>query len=259
MKYKNILTTAILAFASMALVSTSAMAETYQNGQVLLGFTKAGATGELTISAGAIAGLSLSGLTTLNHTFTIGNFNTQLTAALGASWYSTASFSAFGGDFPVLTVPGDTHGQMYISSASSAAPSSITGAASGTDVAIKGATLAYAQNGTGGTYQGDPTATGSYSSYMPVYSGSSTAWGGVSDPEATVNSNLYLDIYSLTTGSHNAITGANGSLMDGYFSVASNGDVSFNAVPEPSTYAMLGIGALFMGVVLRRKIKAANA
>ena len=65
-----------------------------------------------------------------------------------------------------------------------------------------------------------------------------------------------LDLY---LGPNAGSTGGTTSLYLGNFSVASNGNVNFSAVPEPSTYALLALtGTIFM-VFIRRRNRLNNS
>jgi hypothetical protein len=103
------------------------------------------------------------------------------------------------------------------------------------------------------------SAGGSLQSYMSGGANSPTGltWAAIpSTAQEAISANAYIDIYNLAPNGDGSAAAA--SVPGGYFTVASNGAVSFNSVPEPSTYAMLGMGALALGIVIRRKIKAAN-
>jgi hypothetical protein len=265
MKIKNILTTALLAFASMALVSTTARATalTYTDGDVFLGFSNPTATYNLVIKVGVLPGYTDGSLGTLNHTFTIGNYAADLSSIFGASWATdaTLTYTAFGGD---ISAPGN----LVISQPTTTAAPAID---SGTGQVLFTNMMPYIQgnygNGSENTaglkdFKEAVSAGGSLQSYMSGGANSPTGltWAAVpSTAQEAVTGKGYIDIYNLAPNGDGSAAAA--TVPGGYFSVASNGDVSYNvaSVPEPSTYAMLGIGALAMGVVIRRKIKAANA
>jgi hypothetical protein len=274
MKYKNIITTAILAFAGVALVSTSAQATlSVQDGEVLLGFSNATGTQDYLLKVGAIPGVTIGGDTTLDHTFTIGNFSADLSAVFGSTWYTAATggaltFTAFGTDQNGTYTSNGNPG-IYIGRTTVTAGATISsGVVNNLFSNINNVTGDY--NGAAGNASAanglKESTTISLSNPNPFASymagGANThapnAWDATlaTGVQSAINANSYLNIYTVAnSGSAPTAT------ETGYFAVASNGDISYNvaSVPEPSTYAMLGIGALFMGVVIRRKIKASNA
>ena len=69
--------------------------------------------------------------------------------------------------------------------------------------------------------------------------------------------NSVLDLYALgNSGSVSTSTQATGTYL-GSFTLASNGDLTFQAVPEPSTYVMLIGGVALLGLVRRRSLVTA--
>jgi hypothetical protein len=64
--------------------------------------------------------------------------------------------------------------------------------------------------------------------------------------------NTSLDLFEL-----NAKGSTTGGTYLGTFELSNSGDLSFQAVPEPSTYAMMVVGGLgFLGLLRRRPLKA---
>jgi hypothetical protein len=59
-----------------------------------------------------------------------------------------------------------------------------------------------------------------------------------------------LDVYKIVSG--NATKNTAGTLV-GAISIDSTGDVTFTAVPEPTTYAILGLGAGLLLMAARRR------
>jgi hypothetical protein len=70
---------------------------------------------------------------------------------------------------------------------------------------------------------------------------SASAWHNANSITATYSDNTY--------------SGSNSARADylGTIGIAANGDVNFAAVPEPSTYALLGLTGLLAIVAYRRK------
>jgi len=75
------------------------------------------------------------------------------------------------------------------------------------------------------------------------------------------NTEFALDLYRIVsvTGKTGQLSGdvAGTGSYEGTLTLDNAGNVSFVTIPEPSTYAMLGLGALLVGYVVRRKKAAA--
>jgi hypothetical protein len=101
------------------------------------------------------------------------------------------------------------------------------------------------------------SSTGSWAGYQyggpgTVYnSQGASAYGFYSGTlETQVGNVLNVNtIYDSGTGLNNGYVGAN----IGTLSLGSDGSVNFNTVPEPSTYALFGFGALLLVIAYRRK------
>ena len=266
MKITNKFKNACLAIAGIAFLSISAQAAPLSTsnykGAIFLGFTKSGATTDLTIAIGTIPGVTIDGLSQLTGNVALGNYNTQLVAALGGSWYSQGYFSAFGIDTTSLNQ------KLYLTAPGTAvnlASAQVTSSYS----AINSTILNNLNNGSGGILQDTVpgvATNANYSDNMVSFTGAAQAWqvipGATNNPELAVQSGsisnkLYLDTYTVTYGARSAITGATVAALapvpQGYLSISSTGDVTFTTVPEPSTYASLAIGLGIVAVALRRR------
>jgi len=249
----NILTkSAILAFAGLALVSQAAQAGVtthYTDGDFFIGFRLSGNTGgsDYLVDLGR---LDLSKSFTISGNSlgsALGNLGLDLKTTFGDAWYSTALFSVVG------TAP-ESLSDVYTTTA---------GTVFNNDSGNLQMMVHNVWN-MGGLYNGSTstnnsnvgvvqstTATYSYGDYqVDGNSGAGQYFGYFNDANES-HANTGLAFMHLTD-----IDDGTGTTL-GTFSVASNGDVSFissEAIPEPSTYAMLGVGAAgFIGMMRRRR------
>jgi hypothetical protein len=99
------------------------------------------------------------------------------------------------------------------------------------------------------------SAANSWASYQPGganYAGSFQTW----NPTNEGSTNTVLAFDSIPTATAQSQLGT----TLGTFSWASNGLVTFTVVPEPSTYSMMGLGALaLVGLMILRRRRAARA
>jgi hypothetical protein len=101
-------------------------------------------------------------------------------------------------------------------------------------------------NSTNAAFQPNAASASSYN-YQVTQSG--TDFGSISQwNNIQGNLNQILDLY----GQNNS-----GTFWRGGFSLNNAGTIAFNPtiIPEPSTYALLGIGAVLLGAAYRRKTK----
>jgi len=249
MKLKNILMTAVVALTTVA--SVNAATTSYNDGDLMLGIRKAGTSVDYLVDLGQASSFDFSH--TIN--FAVSGIAADLSATYGSDWHSQSAitYSVFG----TLSNNNDTGEQFMVYTTNPNATSFNSQNHQGT---ISG----YMSN-VGGLYDGQiSTANDSvgiwqttggtlavYANYQPggsLASGKSFAtW---TSNEAAVNSALNFDVLSEGwTGS------GTGTAEPGTFSLDASGDLSYTvqAVPEPSTYAMVGLGALGMLVMLRRR------
>ena len=237
-------------FFTTITVHTKAAPVTWKAGDVILGFESASLNKNLLIDIGS--GGNLASLPSINA-------GADLVTAFGSDWYalSDLKWGAFGiapdkhtlwgtvasGNSPllaksvgVLTTPLNKFNGM--------------GANYNADIATEGGTVGVIMNVGSGTDVGTSTWTGNNPSTTPFVAYSVSIENGVTGS---------LDLYSVpNSGSATAIfSAANNNALSlsssGFF-----GPLDVAAVPatlpEPSTYALFGLGALALVVAYRRKV-----
>lgn len=244
---------ALSALASFAFGGSAVAADNYD---VILGFRTA-ATGDndLIINLGdfnTASGFLGGGL--------LGNFNSALSSAFGANWntrsdlYWGAAAASTSTLTPKFLLLGNVNGAGYSS--------------------MTLANVSAAAGQVGGLYNvGSGLAAGQS---MTLSDSQSTSWtylrsgggDGSSDivfgiSTTKVSNSLFEQTadFASITGKSTVLMGVTGSgawTSGGTLSFGSNGDVSFGptAVPEPSTYGMMGAGALAVAAYVRRRRKA---
>ncbi len=269
-------TVALLALAGAALVPPSAKAATvttvYTQGDLLLGFHQSGTTNDLlvdigpasnyinatsafTISFGVIPGTSTS----------VTNLSADLAAVFGSSWASNTQTNlvqwGIAGDTDHFT-DGATFGlpknTLFLTQAE-ATPG------------VQSTPLQRFKTGTAGTLDGtlNSLATGSFgfsnststvnstvatiqpiaqsNSWVSFNPGSNAFGTGYNIEQLPAGTNIgptnsVLDLYQLQP---NTVNGGNGTYL-GNFTLDSGGKLTFTPTPEPSTFAMIGLGVLFL-------------
>lgn len=239
---KKILLNSVIA-AGLALVSASAQSFTYNSGDALLVFKSSGGTGatqDLVIKLGSLAdGFS---------SFTIdqsGN-NSLLSSVYGSDWYTSGNVA-----FGLLASNDDT---LKFTLARSVAPTAgIKGQYLNTINANVGQIDAAAQNG--GTFTDITNSLGNTfetAYFSETLSGSVTiedsiGWGYYG--AAVVTTSTPKSIYTYT---YTSLNGIDTPSELGSVSI-NNGVISVTSVPEPSTYALMGLAALLLVIAYRRK------
>jgi len=254
--------TTLLALAGVAIASQSANALTYTPGDILLGFRTS--TKDYVIDLGNYSQFTLA---TTN--YTAANVNADLTTLLGSGWatntglsWGAIGYDNYGGSNGLIFA---SKGETVVGTAetgwSQVTKSNTTGEASKITTFIGAEYTGQTSNTfnlTGIIQTPDSTST---PYWTEAVTGAYTGWGNISfgtfNPSIEANAtggtavtSTQLDLFKMGVGS-----GA--GAYQGNFTLATNGDVVFNAVPEPSTYAMLGVGAIaFLGMMRRRSVKA---
>jgi len=262
-----------LALAATAITGAQALPE-YNDGDVFLGIRSKTGSFTYTLDLGTmdqfINAYNGNYNVNLNVGFTAANLAADLsdnTKGFGASWYSSSDvvFGLFGGyqlgsvyssisgmpdnamiiGSPVgATLNGNISNQQLVQLGSYAGAISGSIGSSTNSVTVNTAFIA------------PNTVTGTWADFQ--YGGNSTTYN-----------NMGSAAYGLYTGSLetqignvlnvNAIYSSGDSIRGGVIggvSVGSDGTVSFTAVPEPSTYFLLGIGSLILLIAFRRKSNA---
>ncbi|MDD5260538.1 MAG: PEP-CTERM sorting domain-containing protein [Methylacidiphilales bacterium] len=284
---KHLIKMTLLALAGMAFTSMPAKALTYSDGDLLLGFRATGGssvTTDYVIDLGVFTQFTAGGVYVTGSpvNISIGGITNgsgvaaDLSAQYGSDWYTNTTTGLLWGVAGTQKSIGNgtsTANTLFVSAAepsngtqstpwnrastlSQGGPAGkmTTGTGQGGVYATGSATA----NDTAGTFQststtnswayqmpggGGTTATSAYSTY------SGTGGAGLEAVVSNTSANV-LDLYRLNTGS------GPGSLL-GTLTLGSNGTVAFDAVPEPSTYAML-VGGVLALVVLRRNMPGKN-
>jgi len=266
----NKITSAALALALAAVLGTSAHAQTYNTGDVLLGFEQSGSANDYEVDLGAFTQFADA-----TSPVTLQLSVTDLNTAFGSSWSSnsqtdlvqwgvigsgqlhgntTVNGTALNADTLFYTVGEVTPGTQ------STAPTEHSTTVQGTVVSQ----IVNATTGSGGFTSGTLTGNGTLQAIIQSASatdsyayeissksnfeiGSSIQQPGSGTGQGPTDS--VLDLYQL-----NPVNGGTATYL-GDFSLNSGGVLTFDpaAVPEPSTYALMGIGAMFLIWRLRRK------
>jgi len=267
---RNILTSAILACAGMAALSTEAPAATVTAGvnDIILGFEATGGQGvalNLEVDLGP-ASQFLSGTSKTFTAVQIGNIAADLAATYGNTWFSRADlqWSVFGSTGPsayqgflsattFVTKPETTPGLQTTpwprgsnttnSTASQDIQSVIAGLNGRTSTANTNfGSLVTASDGNSYTsHVSQSGGTVSFTAYGPTVEGNFGA--------GTAGS--ILDLYAVQRASGAAV-GTDSQFL-GTVKLDNNGNVIFTAVPEPTSTVALMTGVAALGFVRRRR------
>jgi len=245
---------AVIALAITAAGSLTAKAATvtnYQDGDIFLGIralsTDTG-QGNTTVYLINLGNYSQFTNATAGSTFEVANLFSDLNTIYGTdNWYSRAGlqFGVFGG-----TADGDTSRTLYASRQSTTPWGQLNFTAGNTAYnLINQVRNSYNGNqATAGNADAITQATSLSTGYYAQVNKSSDfdKWsGGI---EARLNTSL--NLFALPTGQATELVGS--------FSISNQGVVSFTAVPEPSTFLLIGVAGLTL-VVFRRRLQKVQA
>ena len=249
MKIKNILMTAAIALVGVA--SANAVNTTYTSGDVILGITQTGNANCYEVNLG-----SASNFMTLN-TWSYQVNTTDMANIFGSGWAndSTVSFGLAGaGTSTLATVLGQVKGTTWVSAPSGSAWTTGGGGQNNAAQAIIGMTTGSVANG--GFKSETVNVLGANAA--KITSSLSSSWATLSNKNGASFVN-YNPTVSASFDSNSSVAVAfyqvdNTTSKDlGNFTMSDSGALSFQAVPEPSTYAMLTMGGLGLLGMLRRR------
>lgn len=250
----------LLAIAGALLVSQTAQAgtPTYTAGDLFLGFRATGGTGATTYY---VINIGQSSLYTAGSSFTLslGSFGQDLTDIYGANWSSRSdllwSVSGYSGTNTLFaSKEGDGGVSAWgglVTSARNNVVSQMT--------SMKNAYLGVGANSLNGTTA--VTETSAISNNYASYTTGGTSWGvfnsGSLGVNGAINDAQGLDLYRVSSTSAGTHLGSFSISEDTVTPGAST--LSFNAVPEPSTYALMVLGSfvLFWGMSRRKTLSRA--
>ncbi len=273
----------VLAAAAAALLATqTARADTYTDGDLILGFRAGGGAGGTTNLLLNLGSASIFRDATTQFTLSLGALDADLDSLFSAVWDTRSDFfwSVAGTQY---TAGNGFANRTLIASRSQAFPLGPIGSANstpwargttstqsipagklaalgtkfglGTTGAVSGTDQIESTNAPFGLIQ--PQAqTNSLDEFMTGGSqssfGSSFAYfsGGIEGGFGNGASGTALDLYVMTAG-----TGGGPGTYEGSFTIASGGDVTFTpeGVPEPSSALMLALGGTALGFIRRRQ------
>ena len=251
---------ALLAIAGLVLGAPPARAvlvDDWVTGDLIIGFRASGGTGSATSYLINIGQRTNYTAATPAFALSLGNIGADLEATYGATWFDRTDllWSVFGTTESVAPTLYASRARASLGTQSSPWPSESSATLrTTTKTEITSVTTAFNQldataNSSRAAFQANSGNAGSYNWQVTANTG--TDFGGVSqwtniEGAFGASSTKALDYYSIAAT----------TTYRGVFSIANTGQVSFNAVPEPSTYALLAItGTIFMVFIRRRNAK----
>lgn len=261
MKLRSI-KTAFLALVGAVMLSQSAQAQTYNVGDLFIGFRSLNNAGvDYLIDVGSISQFtSVAAGQTITLSLTGNGLGvlTDLNATFGSTW-RTALNSASGKLAVQWSVIGYDASSNVFASRDSSTPWNYRGLDNDSIINSIGNGLAssvYNFNGTTGNVDGAQVGVGGYGNYVNPSTTGNLAFGAFNPTtEGAANAGISFDQLNYNSGSG---TFGNASVL-GQFNIDSTGTISFTAaVPEPSTYALMVLGGfvLFWGMARRRALNA---
>jgi len=250
---KKALLAAIIALSGLAILTTAhATPVTWTTGDVFLGFENAAGSIDYLVDLGAGSTFAAA---VANGTFSAVNLNADLTSVYGNGWATNATTGLQYGLFGIAANRSIAYAS--VASGNPAPPTKTTGALSTAQTHYNTLGLGYnsdlqnipAQTWNHGVSQlnGTPPDTGFSTWTGNTPSTTPFATYGVSF-ENGVSGNL--DFYG-TTGTT--------STLEGALQLTSGGLFELVAVPEPSTYALFGLGVMVVVIGSRRRMIAQKA
>ncbi len=262
MRITKKLLAALLALAGIALGTPSARAvlvDDWVSGDLIIGFRASGGQGATTSYLINIGSRTQYTSATSAFDLNIGDIGADLAATYGATWFDRTDllWSVFGATDSVAPTLYASRARSSLGTQSNPWPSESSATVrTGTKNAILAVTTQFnlldaTANSAHAALQTNSGTAGSYNWQVTANSGtdfgSQSQWTnieGVFGPSST----RALDYYSISSA----------TTFRGVFSIDNTGQISFNAVPEPSTYALLAIAGTFFMVFLRRHRAAQN-
>lgn len=259
MKLRPILTTFLLSAAALgASLSSASAVMTYNTGDLFLGFRGEGDAQNYLVNIGNVSQFANLGPGVKITVTTGGNIRLDLVEAFGSDWHSRSDvyWGVIGTTFVDNTTPAVIYASKQRSNPAIPSTPWIGGSPSGQ---IEKASLVqelifkYVQDGTA-------TANSSKATFQNASSENSWAdlTSDISDFRVggsiegyfsleTGTSSSVLDLYQINPG-----YGQPAKLL-GSFTIDDNGVITFTAVPEPATLAMLALAGLVLAFVVNRR------
>jgi len=237
----------------LALISAgaSAQAQNFAQGDLLLDFNSSYGTGvgtEVVFDLGAMTQTGLSSFASLDES----GAGSLLSTTFGSNWYSSGNVNWMAASASLDSANSRT---AYISSgASLAVPPKTTSQA--VNALYGDLTATYANGSASGVTTGTEGGFNYYT--IPSASGQAGTFAAFENSvwSSSVNSSMGVSV----TGSDSITLNGYDRLGNTYSSVVSinnaSGAITAGAVPEPSTYALMGFGALVLVIAYRRKSNA---
>lgn len=243
---KRLVTTAVALLGAVLTTGAHATPISYNVGDIILGFettggNNSGGTKNLLIDLGQYSNFS---------NFSTFNVSSDLNAVFGSGNWSSGqiSFGAFG-----VTISGSHYSNIYetalnntlkpVASGSQTVKIAYNALTANTGIGYQ--ELSYAQNSNSWTGYGveqSSSTSGSWGSYNPSASAFSVTGDSI---ETTIGSSLNL---------YDKVYGGAGTVVSTPYTVSVDalGNINIATVPEPASYALLGLAFLVLAIAYRR-------